>query len=474
MNEHEHKSADEIEREIRGTEAEIERTLDLLQHKVSPGALVDTLLRTSRENGAEFAANFGRSVRDNPLPITLIGTGLAWLLLSGRGNGRDHQRMIGYSAHHDDESHRESEDASRIQRAGIYSTDTGGGEGYGATHDRAGDAARSARAEPGTSDARSETEQAVGGHYEGAGHDAGSSGYESPTSATSGASAAARRAEERAREAAHTAQERARSLGDRATESAEGMRSKAEETYSSARSTAGRAYSGARATGEHAAERVQAGGQAAYERGSEVAHRATARAADTASALGASLRDHPLAAGALLAGIGAILGALLPVTRREDALMGEHSDAVKAKAAEAAEQQARRVREVAAAAAEGARREAEARGLTPEALAKTAEQEVRRVAEGGKEVARAAMREGETAAKGDARSDEEKRSEEKQDPESRTEQHRDEGKPGVGAVYPRMQAAPSPGPAVAPPATPVVGPAVTPPAESTDPLKEEK
>lgn len=483
MNERGYKSADEIEREIRGTEAEIERTLDILQHKLSPGAVVDTVLRTSRESGAEFAANFGRSVRDNPLPITLIGTGLAWLMLSGRGNGRDHERMIGYSAHHDDESYPEREDANRIQRAGVYSSHAGDGEGYGAAHDRAAEAVRSARVEPGTAGARGTTEQAMGGYYEGADE------YESTTSGTSGASAAARRAEERAREAAHTAQERARSLGDRATESAEGTRSKAgetysgarskaEEAYSGARSTAGKAYSGARATGERAGERVRAGGRAAYRRGSEVAHRGTARASDTAYAIGASLREHPLAAGALLAGIGAIVGALLPVTRREDELMGEHSDAVKARAAEAAEQQARRARDVAAAAADGARREAEARGLTPEALAKAAEQEVRRVAEDGKEVARAAMKEGEAAAKGDARSDEEKRSEEKRSkekrgPENRTEERGDEGKPGVGPVYPRMQAAPSPGPGVAP-ATPAVGPAVTPPAKDTDPLKEEK
>jgi hypothetical protein len=504
MNEREHKTADQIEREIHGTEADIERTIDLLQHKLSPGAVVDTLLRASRENGAEFATNFGRSVRDNPLPITLIGTGLAWLMLSGRSNGRDHQRMIGYSAHHDDESYPEREDANRIQRAGVYSAHSGSGEGYGAAHDRAAEAVRSARVEPDTSGARRTTEQAMGGHSERADE------YESTTSATSGAAAAARRAEERARDAAHTAQERARSLGDRAGESVHGARSRAQETYSSARSraeetysgarsraeeaysgarsTVDRAYSGTRAAGEQATERMQAGGEAAYRRGSEMAHRTTARASETASAIGASLREHPLAAGAILAGIGALVGALLPVTRREDALMGEHSDAVKAKARHAAEHEAERVRDVAVAAAEGARREAEARGLTPEAMAENAEQEVRRVSEGGKEVARAAMREGEAAAKGEkSRDDEErskdkqsedKRSREKESQEQRSKEKPDEqqsdakAKPG-GHVYPRMQAAPSPAPVV-PPATPGPQPGVTPPGTATDPLKRDK
>lgn len=44
------------------------------------------------------------------------------------------------------------------------------------------------------------------------------------------------------------------------------------------------------------------------------------------------MHDQPLAVGALAIGLGALVGALLPSTRREDDLLGEHRDAAMAKA----------------------------------------------------------------------------------------------------------------------------------------------
>jgi len=40
------------------------------------------------------------------------------------------------------------------------------------------------------------------------------------------------------------------------------------------------------------------------------------------------MHDQPLAVGALAVGMGALIGALLPSTRREDDLLGEHRDTV--------------------------------------------------------------------------------------------------------------------------------------------------
>ncbi|MBY6067832.1 DUF3618 domain-containing protein [Leisingera aquaemixtae] len=42
--------------------------------------------------------------------------------------------------------------------------------------------------------------------------------------------------------------------------------------------------------------------------------------------------DNPLAAGAIALGLGALIGALLPATRREDELLGAHRDALAARA----------------------------------------------------------------------------------------------------------------------------------------------
>ncbi|WP_299417719.1 hypothetical protein [uncultured Sulfitobacter sp.] len=44
------------------------------------------------------------------------------------------------------------------------------------------------------------------------------------------------------------------------------------------------------------------------------------------------MHDQPLAVGALALGLGALVGALLPSTRREDDLLGEHRDAAMARA----------------------------------------------------------------------------------------------------------------------------------------------
>lgn len=51
------------------------------------------------------------------------------------------------------------------------------------------------------------------------------------------------------------------------------------------------------------------------------------------------MHDQPLAVGALALGMGALIGALLPSTRREDDLLGEHRDAAMAQARQAFQQE---------------------------------------------------------------------------------------------------------------------------------------
>jgi ElaB/YqjD/DUF883 family membrane-anchored ribosome-binding protein len=77
------RAAAELEREIAQTRAHIDVTLEAIQEKLSPGRLLDRALDYTKENGGAFAGNFGRSVRDNPLPIALLSIGLGWLMLAG-------------------------------------------------------------------------------------------------------------------------------------------------------------------------------------------------------------------------------------------------------------------------------------------------------------------------------------------------------------------------------------------------------
>ncbi len=78
------RSSADIEREVERTRARLSDTLDELRDRMSPGQVVDQLVDYARDTGGgEFVRNLGRSMRDNPLPILLIGTGIAWLMLGG-------------------------------------------------------------------------------------------------------------------------------------------------------------------------------------------------------------------------------------------------------------------------------------------------------------------------------------------------------------------------------------------------------
>jgi hypothetical protein len=78
------KSSAELEREVRQSRAEVEDTLDAIQDRLSPGQMADQFTHYMRENGGEFARNLGQMVKQNPVPVMLVGVGLAWMMLGSR------------------------------------------------------------------------------------------------------------------------------------------------------------------------------------------------------------------------------------------------------------------------------------------------------------------------------------------------------------------------------------------------------
>ena len=87
-------SATEIETEIRRTRAELGLTLDALEHQLAPrhliGKGVDMITQSIRGDGAikgNGAAwlDVGEAARANPIPLALIGVGVAWLLAANFG-----------------------------------------------------------------------------------------------------------------------------------------------------------------------------------------------------------------------------------------------------------------------------------------------------------------------------------------------------------------------------------------------------
>jgi len=78
------KSTSELEHDAERTRADLSATLNDIRTRMEPGRLVDQAISYARSNGgADFARNAAAQARDNPLPILLIGAGLAWLM-SGR------------------------------------------------------------------------------------------------------------------------------------------------------------------------------------------------------------------------------------------------------------------------------------------------------------------------------------------------------------------------------------------------------
>ena len=75
---------EEIQAEIARTRGDMDATLTAIEQRLTPGQLVDQGLDYLRSSGAnEFVHNLGGSVKNNPLPVALMGIGIAWLMATG-------------------------------------------------------------------------------------------------------------------------------------------------------------------------------------------------------------------------------------------------------------------------------------------------------------------------------------------------------------------------------------------------------
>ncbi|RWE44482.1 MAG: DUF3618 domain-containing protein [Mesorhizobium sp.] len=86
------KSAAELERDADIARAKLTDTADSIRSKMTPGQLMDEF--TGLFAGGDLSSmmdNLRTQVRDNPLPLTMVGAGLAWLML-GKGTSPDSYR----------------------------------------------------------------------------------------------------------------------------------------------------------------------------------------------------------------------------------------------------------------------------------------------------------------------------------------------------------------------------------------------
>lgn len=80
---------EEIQAAIARTRREMDGTLSALENRLTPGQLYDQGVQYLRNNGGtEFVSNLGQQAKQNPLPVALVGIGLAWLMAT-RNSGTE-------------------------------------------------------------------------------------------------------------------------------------------------------------------------------------------------------------------------------------------------------------------------------------------------------------------------------------------------------------------------------------------------
>jgi hypothetical protein len=88
------RTPDEIRRDIERQRDELDVTTEVLQHKLAPRELAEQLWNDVRTRVGDGAGDMVDVVRRHPVPLGLIGAGIAWWLYesaSGRGNGGDYE-----------------------------------------------------------------------------------------------------------------------------------------------------------------------------------------------------------------------------------------------------------------------------------------------------------------------------------------------------------------------------------------------
>ncbi|HEX5845992.1 MAG TPA: DUF3618 domain-containing protein [Rhodoplanes sp.] len=263
-------STRDLESQAENDRSEIAATLDELRSRMSTGQIVDQAIAYARgHGGAEFVRNLGGQVKTNPLPVALVAAGLGWLMA---GQRRPAARAYSPSIVPGDEAYYDNRYADRAR----------------------------------------ETSSEVAGALRDSTHGAFGGARDSVEDATSSASDAFASARDRAQDAAASA------------------RDSVSSAYGAAAGAVGRATS---AGGDTAAairrrahdmrDLASDVGRGTAERARQAGHGIAEQAGRAQNAFSQLIREQPLVAGAIGLAIGAIIGASLPRSRREDKVMGE-------------------------------------------------------------------------------------------------------------------------------------------------------
>jgi len=87
-NRDEQREPEELQREADAIRADMDRTLNALERKLSPRQLLDRSLTFMQENGGDVLEKIGATVKQHPLPLLLTSAGLIWLAAASRSSSK--------------------------------------------------------------------------------------------------------------------------------------------------------------------------------------------------------------------------------------------------------------------------------------------------------------------------------------------------------------------------------------------------
>jgi ElaB/YqjD/DUF883 family membrane-anchored ribosome-binding protein len=362
-----------IERDLEHTRARLDRTIDALQHKLSPGQMVDEGLSWFKEGaGADFGRNLGRHVRDNPMPVALIGVGLAWLMVSSQRN-RDTAR--------DDWREQLTGDEAASGHAG-YGRGTYGAGSYTSSTGEAGLSHQPLPYEAAAYDDLATKADEAGSRLERRTDETDEAYSERVYTAKGSVLGVTRQVGEtmstfrdRVESAISAAADRFRRMGHGASH----MAGDAASTASSMTDRAGSLASEAAGRGRAGLRGLYGYGQSAAYNVREGAGYAAWRARDLGSRTADYFQEQPLAMAALGVTVGALLGMLVPRTRYEREMLGDMREGLRERAREAVSdlgQRAGRVAETVLDTAHEATRREGLTGMSPGGVAAAAREQV--------------------------------------------------------------------------------------------------
>ena len=283
---------DTIRRQIDHTRAQLGTTIQAISERLSPDYLIEQAKSSAREATVGrlqdmkhqanrkvegMSSSLGQTIRDNPLPVAVIGLGLGWLLLSERGK-KDAYMADDYRYGRDDYRYYEYPEGGRRRMAQ---------EGRERVEDVA---------------------NAVGSKATEVKHRVGHAVNEATDAVGQAADRAGEVVSEAGLRVSETLSEGVDKVGDAVSTTAERVGDTAEMVQERASDAAARA--------RQEAERLRR----------DAEWRARRTAYRTKQSFWQNMEENPLAVGAVLAVAGAAVGAAIPTTEYENKLMGETRD----------------------------------------------------------------------------------------------------------------------------------------------------